>query len=560
MTSPRWRGWLLHLLRVSVLIMVIWLIRGQHVTWQQTQALMAESPLTLAAVKPFYDNATSLSKQRTARGAVTVFDPETRPIGYVVQTSPRSDAITGYSGPTNTLIAFDDHDRVLGIRILHSADTVEHVTDVVHDKAFMAALVGRDWQQAGNTANVDAVSGASLTSLAILEGISLRLAGSRPSLRFPTEVAASELQPFFPHADQLVAQEENPAIFDVVDLAGNILGSCLRTSPAADDEIGYQGPTDTLIVFDAGGKVIGIQVRQSYDNEPYVGYVRDEAYFLNFFNGQSMDDLARFDPVEAGVEGVSGATMTSMAIAAGLPQAARAGRLAVERKTPRFVWSGRDTGTTLVALTALLICFTRLRGKRWVRMAFQLLLIAYFGFLNGDLLSQALLVGWAQSGLPWRLAPALVGLVAVAFVVPSISKKQVYCHHICPFGAAQQLVRIGAADRRRIPRRLARYLKLIPAALLLLVVLTAMNHWSINLAGIEPFDAFVFWIAGAASITVAVVGLLAARFTPMAYCRFGCPTGAVLNYVRYHSRSDRLTAHDGIALLLLIAAVAIRVI
>jgi polyferredoxin len=178
--------------------------------------------------------------------------------------------------------------------------------------------------------------------------------------------------------------------------------------------------------------------------------------------------------------------------------------------------------------------------------------------MNGDLLSQALFVGWAQSGVSWRLAPGLAALTAIAFIVPPISKKQVYCHHICPFGAAQKLVRIGATSRLRLPPRFVRALKLIPGLLLLLVVVAAMRYWPVNLAGIEPFDAFVFWIAGAASICVAVVGLVVSRFVPMAYCRFGCPTGALLNYARYHSRSDRLTIRDAFALTLLMAAVAIR--
>jgi NosR/NirI family nitrous oxide reductase transcriptional regulator len=556
----RWRGCPLHLLRLTVLLLVVFLIRDQHVRWQRTQALLAESPLTLAAVKPFFDDATALSKQLTGRGAVTVYDADDRPIGYVVQTSPLSDPIVGYSGPTNSLIAFDDHDRVIGVQILHSADTVEHVADVVQDNAFMSALVGRDWQGAGKTENVDAVSGASLTSLAILEGISVRLAGRRPSLRFPEELVVAELNAFFDNAAELVAQNGNPAVFDVVDASGQLLGSCLRTSPTADDEMGYQGPTDTLIVFDPGGKVLGIQVRKSYDNEPYVGYVRDEDYFLDFFNGRTMDELARLDPVAAGVEGVSGATMTSLAIAHGMSKATRAGRLPAVSKSPRFVWASRDSGTVLVIIAALLICFTNLRGVRSARICFQLLLIGYFGFLNGDLLSQALFVGWAQSGVPWRLAPGLVALLAIAFAVPALSKRQVYCHHICPFGAAQQLVRIGAKRRTRLAPWLVRALKLIPGLLLLLVVVTAMRHWPVNLAGIEPFDAFLFWIAGAASISVAVVGLLVSRFVPMAYCRFGCPTGAVLNYVRYHSRSDRLTIRDAIAWLLLVTAVVIRVL
>jgi hypothetical protein len=38
-------------------------------------------------------------------------------LGFVVRTLPSSNHIVGYSGPTNTLIAFSADERVLGIDI-----------------------------------------------------------------------------------------------------------------------------------------------------------------------------------------------------------------------------------------------------------------------------------------------------------------------------------------------------------------------------------------------------------------------------------------------------------
>ena len=40
----------------------------------------------------------------------------------------------------------------------------------------------------------------------------------------------------------------------------------------------------------------------------------------------------------------------------------------------------------------------------------------------------------------------------------------------------------------------------------------------------------------------------------MAYCKYGCPTGLVLNYVRSHGRADTLTRRDVAAALLVILA------
>ena len=54
----------------------------------------------------------------------------------------------------------------------------------------------------------------------------------------------------------------------------------------------------------------------------------------------------------------------------------------------------------------------------------------------------------------------------------------------------------------------------------------------VSLVDIEPFDAWVFRVAGWATITVAIVGLVASLFVPMAYCRYGCPTGALLKFLQ----------------------------
>jgi len=43
---------------------------------------------------------------------------------------------------------------------------------------------------------------------------------------------------------------------------------------------------------------------------------------------------------------------------------------------------------------------------------------------------------------------------------------------------------------------------------------------------------------------IALAGLVAAVFVPMAYCKYGCPTGLVLNFVRSHGKADRFARRD----------------
>ena len=355
----------------------------------------------------------------------------------------------------------------------------------------------------------------------------------------------------FPDAATSEPDADDPSWRHVLDGSGRRLGSLLRTSPAADNVVGYQGPSETLVGFDPDGHVVGFVVGRSYDNEPYVDYVRDDAWYRNSFNDRTLQDLADLDLEEARVEGVSGATMTSLAVAEGMVAAAgrrvkHEAREVPDLREPVRI-SKRNWGTIGVLVVGLVIGLTDLRGKRWVRIPFQCVLIVYLGFMNGDLISQALLVGWAQNGVPWASMLGVASLTLAAFLLPMTTRRNVYCHQLCPHGAAQQWLRPTKKRRRRVPRRVDRLLSLIPGVLLLLVVAVAMGAVPLSLVDVEPFDAYLIAIAGTATITIAVVGLLASAFVPMAYCRYGCPTGALLEYVRRNSRSDRLTIRDAIA-------------
>ena len=58
-----------------------------------------------------------------------------------------------------------------------------------------------------------------------------------------------------------------------------------------------------------------------------------------------------------------------------------------------------DIAMIVVIAVAVAFSFTRLRGVTWARRAFQVVLIGYVGFWNGQLLAQSLFAGWAELGM-----------------------------------------------------------------------------------------------------------------------------------------------------------------
>ena len=352
----------------------------------------------------------------------------------------------------------------------------------------------------------------------------------------------------FPKAEKLVTDPGDPATALVRAAGDEPLGWVLRTSPAADNVIGYKGPSDVLLGFDTHGKVVALAVAKSYDNEPYVRYVKDDDGFRTLFAGKSLDEMAGLDTKD--VEGTTGATQTSQAIAQGLV-VATAKKQAADREPPPAVESSTsriaiaDIGSAVVILAGLAMAFTNLRGIGWLRTAYQVIVFGYLGLMNGVLLSQAQLVGWAQAGVPHGAA-ALIFLAIAALLVPIATRRNVYCTHLCPHGALQQLTLRYARPHVVVPPRLMRLLAAIPAILLIVVVYVALTHAPRSLVDLEPFDAYVVRVAGGATLAIAIVGAIASCFVPMAYCRYGCPTGGLLEFLRRNGRSDRLTLRDAV--------------
>jgi hypothetical protein len=98
----------------------------------------------------------------------------------------------------------------------------------------------------------------------------------------------------------------------------------------------------------------------------------------------------------------------------------------------------------------------------------------------------------------------------------------------------------------------------LPWLLLVLCMLTAILHLPLALVDLEPFDAYLPAVAGIAALAIFVVSLIGSALVPMAYCRHACPTGALLDHVRFHGRADRLTWRDGAVLGCLAVALAAR--
>ena len=564
----------IHSVRVAVVVALALLVHRGHQRRLQDATPPNLEVTAVTSLQRFLPGVAAVGGGSAAvEGGWKLLDAEGNVIGTMLQTSPAGDVAIGFSGPTNLLLVCDDDLRIAGMSLLSSGDTRDHVAAVLRDEAFWQQFVGRPLaslvkpEQPPRT-----TASATLTSLAIAEAISQRLGGGTASSRFNQPPTLADLQQIFPDATRVEADPGDPAVSRLYDAADLPLGWSLRTSPAADDVIGYQGPTDSVVGFDSAGRVCGLLVLNSFDNEPYVGYVRDDWSFRKLFAGRTFSELAGAGPELAAVEGVSGATMTSQAVACGIIEAvvAEATRRQHEQRsfaTDLAAWAssveGPQWGAMAVIAAGLVTGYSRLRGHRFGRLILPVVVLAYLGFGAGAVLSQAQLWGWAAVGLP-RGATVLLFLTAVGLLTPITTGRNIYCAHLCAHGAAQQLLaKVIRPQRRRwlepARRRLVtllRQARWLPAALLGVAAVVTIFGLPFSLVDLEPFDAYVPVVAGSVALILFFISLLASCLSPMAYCRHGCPTGALLEQLRFHGRSHQFNWRDGLLGLCLLAAVA----
>jgi thiamine biosynthesis lipoprotein ApbE/Na+-translocating ferredoxin:NAD+ oxidoreductase RnfG subunit len=531
---------------LAILAGVAWLL---HLAAAQPPV---RGPLSLRDAKRVFPDAARLDERVSKFDAQTVRNARGEQIGSILTTSPQADELVGYTGSSNLLVGLDREGRIVAVEILASGDTTAHVEEVRRSALFWKQLLG--WRPTDPPPQIEGVSGSTLTSLTMAEGVMRRLRGSEASLRFPEPVALEEIQKLFPQAQRAIADGHRTGWHQVLDARGRLLGYAVRSSPFSDNVRGYQGPTETLAAVSVDGKrVLGVRLRKSFDTPEYVDRVREDEDYLKLLSNLTTDHWATIDYREAGIEGVSGATQTSFAVAEGLHR-----RFAADQAEPKQE-SGRPFAAAsllTVIAGALAITFTPLRTKRWLKSIWNSVLVLLFALWLGDLLSLSLMVGWARHGIPWQSSPTVVLLLAVALVVPWTTRRNVYCQHICPHGAAQTW--LGRFKRLHIhlPPVWNRWLSRGPLFLLAIGAALGLFHSSFDLARLEPFDAWVLKGAALTSACIAILGLAASLFVPQAYCRFGCPTGALLGFVRSGGKQDRFTRRDMLAgLCLLVFAV-----
>ena len=310
----------------------------------------------------------------------------------------------------------------------------------------------------------------------------------------------------------------------------------VNTRVLAKDVQGYGGPVPLKIHIGKDGRLTAIEAEPNAESPSFFDRAKE---LFSRWQGKTIDEAMAED-----VDAVSGATFSSKAIIRnvqrGLAYAkqhglADGGKGAQKESAERTVATGWTLGS-LVALIAVLLgavvpLFTNNRRLHLVQLVVNVVVL---GLWTGTFVSYTLFLrlfagGVSLSAIGTLAAPLLMLIVALLY--PLAGRSGHYCAHVCPFGSAQELA--GKLSRRklRITPRVLRVLtalrNLLWGVLMALLLTGTCTAW----IDYELFTAFIYSSASVWVIVLAMLFLVLSVWVPRPYCRFVCPTGALMKSV-----------------------------
>ena len=334
----------------------------------------------------------------------------------------------------------------------------------------------------------------------------------------------------------------------------------VNTKPLAKDVQGYGGPVP-LKIHIKDGRVAAVEAEPNAESPDFFNRAKE---LLNHWQNKSVDEALAEE-----VDAVSGATFSSRAIIAnmqrGLAYAKQHGQWgedgsvgalgtsaspieggsagALGTSAPPIVGSVSNSvgaletsAPPIVALIVVLLgaVVPLLYNNRRLHLVQLAVNVVVLGLWTGTFVSYTLFLrvfsgGVSLSAIGAFAAPLL--MLIVALIYPLAGRSGHYCANVCPFGSAQELA--GKLSRRKL-RITPRVLKLLSVLRnLLWGVLMALLLTGTCTAWIdyELFTAFLYSSASVWVTVLAALFLVLSVWVPRPYCRFVCPTGALIKSV-----------------------------
>lgn len=305
------------------------------------------------------------------------------------------------------------------------------------------------------------------------------------------------------------------------------LGYVLGSGAWAARVDGYGGPLQVLLYTDPQGVLLDYEMTRHAETPAYLRMVEKEKMGLL---GRNLFDADPF----AGVDAVSGATVTSLAVMRALETAGHGFAMEVLHKEfpasagKAAVKAAQERDFIVLFLLTVAALVLHFRPSLWGRRIIVITSLVVGGIwlnLQFSMQQVTMLAGFQVGAAAWTGAFYLLVIVPVIVLLFG----NVYCGYMCPFGALQELAGDILPGGRHLPdNKTWRYGRMVKYIFLFLLVLAyaGVRDGSV-LRGdvlITVFSSFREGPVAALAVIVVALSFISNRF----WCRNLCPAGAFL--------------------------------
>ncbi len=295
----------------------------------------------------------------------------------------------------------------------------------------------------------------------------------------------------------------------------------INSTSLAKDVVGFGGRTPVLIYVK--DDIIQKIVAQPNAETPSFFQEVEKSGLLSKWDGMSLSAAAT-----ASVDGVSGATYSAEAIISNVKRAAAYGANVEEAGNNFFAnLKLKDIIGLLVVLLGAMITLMKVKDKRLITIQ-MILNVIVLGFWCGSFLSLTTFVSWAANGVNLSLSLITITMFVIILIMPLFNRKGSYCHIHCPMGSAQELLAKVPTKKWKLSPPVAKFLNNLRYYILTILLFLMWLGVGFELINYEIFSAFIFNSASTVVLIMAAVFLILSLFITKPYCRFVCPTGALL--------------------------------
>ncbi len=328
-------------------------------------------------------------------------------------------------------------------------------------------------------------------------------------------VAGTPIDELGKHKESVVEEKMSQNPVEQILRDGTLV---IDSKTLASDVIGFGGQTPVKLYVN-DGIIERVEVAENSETPSFLEMLTDKDFY-NTWDGMTLEEAAT-----KSVDAISGATYSSNAITRNVQSAAQYGANVDAAHINPFSHFGlKDIIGVLVILLGMAISFIRPKNRawEWIQMVLNVVVL---GFWCCSFISLSQLVAWAANGVTVSLSALLL---IVVIVMPLLGRRGSYCHLLCPMGSAQQLLGALPLPKLKIGVEATKFLNNLRYYILVALLFMMWLGVGFDLMNYEIFSAFLLDAASTAVLIMAAIFLLLSIFIPRPYCRFACPTGALI--------------------------------